>query len=66
MSIIGRTFEKAIASGQKKSQEELNQLSEQLKSFESNVVDAINELIILQKKVCDKLEIEMEVNEDEK
>jgi len=64
MSIISRTFEAAIQKGQKKSQEELNQLSDQLKSFESNVVDAINELIVLQKKVCDKLEIKMEVENE--
>jgi predicted RNase H-like HicB family nuclease len=53
MSIVGRTFEQAIKKGQQSMDVHMKTITEQ----NNTIIDNMNEIIDLQKKICDKLEI---------
>jgi len=59
MSIIGRTFEEAIKKGQESTKSHMEKLQELLET----VIENENEIIQQQKKICDKLGIENNVEE---
>ena len=60
MSIIGRTFEKAIKDGQNSMTTHL----ESLKQQNDMIIDNMNEIIQQQKKICDKLGIDCDIEDD--
>jgi len=54
MSIIGKTFEKAIARGQESTKAHMEKLQELLET----VIENENEIMLQQKKICEKLDVQ--------
>lgn len=62
MSVIGRTFEAAIKKGQENTKAHIEVLQKQ----NDDIIDNLNEMIVLMKKICDKFEIKADIeNENE-
>ena len=59
MSIVGRTFEKAIAKGQENTKVHMDKLQELLEI----IIENENEIMKQQKLICEKLEIECNLEE---